>query len=109
MDLYRSTIYRGRILSDALQVQLRAAKAKLSAAAQDCLSGKPGAPEAANQAQAEVTALLAMQRAQAGQVCSEPGCKRLTLRGLCDVHRPLDPWSEVRHVLDEIGKEADAQ
>lgn len=85
--------------------QLAEAKRRLSRAAESCLKNEPGAAEAADQANAEVDALLAIQKAQAGQLCGEPGCKRITLRDKCDVHRPADVWGEARRTLDELHRE----
>jgi hypothetical protein len=45
-----------------LEYQLAEAKARLSRAAAGCLAGVPGAAEAANQACAEVDALLLIER-----------------------------------------------
>lgn len=87
-----------------LQTRLIEAKERLSRAAQACLENRAGAAEQANAAQAEVTTLLALQRAQGGQQCKAPGCGCLTFRGLCDLHRPPDVWTEVRNVLDELNQ-----
>jgi hypothetical protein len=50
---------------NALENRLAAAKARLSQAAADCLAGKPFAAEDADEAQAEVNAILALLKAQA--------------------------------------------
>jgi hypothetical protein len=88
-----------------LQTQLERAKAKLSAAAGACLRNEPGAAEAANVANAEVAGLLAMQRAQRGEQCRAPGCRTLTLRGLCDAHRPQGEWAISEQVRDELNQQ----
>lgn len=48
-----------------LENRLAEAKRRLSQAAQHCLENKPGAAEEANEAQAEVNAILALLKAQA--------------------------------------------
>lgn len=54
-----------------LNDRLAEAKRRLSIAAQGCLQNRPGAAEEANAARAEVDALLALMKAQAGHVCSD--------------------------------------
>jgi hypothetical protein len=75
-----------------LESKLTEAKARLSRAAAGCLAGVPGAAEAANQARAEVDALLLIERTLGACECRWPGCRTLTVdgSGLCARHRPQD-------------------
>lgn len=77
--------------------QLRAAKVRLSRAAERCANpNDDGAPAEADAALAEVAAIQA-QLSHARNQCTEPGCGRITLRGgKCDKHRPpapVGPWA----------------
>jgi hypothetical protein len=53
-------------MPDSLESRLQAAKEKLTRAAQGCLENRAGAAAEANSAQAEVDAIRALMKAQAG-------------------------------------------
>jgi len=89
-------------MHDSLASRLQEAKERLSRAAQACLENRAGAAQEADEAQAEIESIRALMRAQAGQVCSEPGCMTITLHDKCDLHRPPDIWGESRRTIDEL-------
>lgn len=88
-----------------LQTKLIEAKRRLSEAAASCLRNEPGAPEAADQAKAEVDALQAMKRAQGPHQCRFPGCLTLTVKTYCARHRPLAEWQISSEVKDELNQQ----